>query len=78
MLGFLPALIAQSHDLAHPLAVNVKAVDPDKLTNTTVRAAIETLQKGDKEAWASVCASAPHRCSAVQLGRRRGAKPDGD
>jgi hypothetical protein len=34
--------------------VSVNAVDPDKLTNTTVRAAIEALQKGDKQAWTSL------------------------
>ena len=30
------------------------AVNTDKLTNPTVRAAIEALQKGDQKAWASL------------------------
>ena len=32
----------------------MKAVDTDKLTNPTVRDAIEALQKGDKQAWTSL------------------------
>jgi len=32
----------------------VKAVDTDKLTNPTVRDAIEALQKGDEQAWPSL------------------------
>ena len=32
----------------------MKAVNTDKLTNPTVRDAIEALQKGDKQAWTSL------------------------
>ncbi|MEA3178056.1 MAG: hypothetical protein QOI59_1579 [Gammaproteobacteria bacterium] len=44
-------------------------MNTDALTNTTVKAAIEALQKGDQHAWAALFLSAHGKIERLDIGQ---------